>query len=205
MADPEVLDRRLQLLDRRERPKSEELLLEHTHQALGAAVVLRFPDEGRTALDREEPKVVLIDVGHELAAVVVAHLQARPTGNGFAMGPERLSHRLAERLQGLEVGAQVSRMDAQAPGREVIDDEKDGRVPSPVRVDVGSVPQKTSGRSGMIVPSSAFGPWALPSRVGARRSASCMSRKTRRAEVRTSCTPRRAQTFRLIPARVGPT
>ena len=48
----------------------------------------------------------------------------------------------------------------------------------------------------VIVPSWAFGPWAWPTRVGASRCASRISRSTRAFDVRTPCHRSRAQTLR---------
>ena len=56
--------------------------------------------------------------------------------------------------------------------------------PSPVTVVVRSVPHIVSIVSGMIVPSWLRGPRGAPTRAGASRSCSRISRRTRRLEVR---------------------
>ena len=67
--------------------------------------------------------------------------------------------------------------------------------PSPVMVEVRSVPHMSSTRSVRIVPSWAFGPCGRPT-GGASRSCSRIRRSTRRLEVRMPAKRSRAQTFR---------
>ena len=68
--------------------------------------------------------------------------------------------------------------------------------PSPVIVVVRSVPHIVSTVSGMIVPSWLRGPRGAPTREGASRPFSRISRRTRRSEVRIPLMRSRAQTFR---------
>jgi hypothetical protein len=68
--------------------------------------------------------------------------------------------------------------------------------PSPVRVEVRSVPHMVSTRSVRIVPSCAFGPCGRPSQLGASRSCLRIRRSTRRLEVRMPAKRKRAQTLR---------
>src|SRR3954471_4738464 len=68
---------------------------------------------------------------------------------------------------------------------------------------VRSVPHIVSAASGMMVPSWLRGPRGAPTRVGARRSCSRMSRSTRRLDVRRPATRSRAQTFRVTFAVKG--
>jgi hypothetical protein len=68
--------------------------------------------------------------------------------------------------------------------------------PSPVQVVVRSVPQRVSTVSGMMVPSWLRGPRGEPTRDGASRPCSRISRSTRRFEVRTPPWRSLAQTFR---------
>jgi hypothetical protein len=68
--------------------------------------------------------------------------------------------------------------------------------PSPVIVVVRSVPHIVSTVSGMMVPSWRRGPRGVPTRDGASRSFSRISRSTRRFEVRTPATRSRAHTLR---------
>jgi len=65
--------------------------------------------------------------------------------------------------------------------------------PSPVIVVVRSVPHIVSTVAGMMVPSWLHGPRGDPTREGASRSFSRISRSTRRFEVRTPATRSRAQ------------
>ena len=69
-------------------------------------------------------------------------------------------------------------------------------VPSSVQAPVASVPHISSGRLVVMVPSCALGPWGLPTRVGARRSASRINRSTRALLVRCPWSRSRAQTLR---------
>jgi hypothetical protein len=68
--------------------------------------------------------------------------------------------------------------------------------PSPMIVVVRSVPHIVSTVSGMMVPSWLRGPRGVPTRDGASRSFSRMSRSTRRFEVRTPAMRSRAQILR---------
>jgi hypothetical protein len=71
--------------------------------------------------------------------------------------------------------------------------------PSPATVAVRSVPHMTSTAPGMMVPSWARGPRGAPTRDGASRPCSRISRSTRRLEVRTPAWRSLAQTF-LCPS-----
>ena len=73
--------------------------------------------------------------------------------------------------------------------------------PHPAMVVVRPVPHIVSAASGMMVPSWLRGPRCAPTRVGARRSCSRMSRSTRRLDVRRPATRSRAQNF--APLREG--
>src|SRR5919205_1687075 len=115
-----------QLLDRGEAPHPEQVLLERAGEALGAAVALRRPHEGRRALDTEEAQLLLEIAGHVLRAVVVADREA--AGEVLREAAEVPPHALAERLQGLEAVGAVAGMDADALGRAVVDGDEHGRL-----------------------------------------------------------------------------
>jgi hypothetical protein len=163
-------------------------------EALDAAIALGLAHEGRRAFDAEEGELALVVVGDELAAVIVADLQAAGDARGEAA--EAGTHPLAQRLQRLEPGRPAGGVDADAFRRAVIDRDEDRGLPSPVRVEVRSVPHMASTRSVRIVPSCALGPWGRPIRLGANRSCARISRSTRRLEVRMPAKRSRAQTLR---------
>src|SRR5437870_3258329 len=72
VAAAEVVERRLEFLDRREATDPEELLLERSDEAFRDAVGLGFADEGGTRLGADEAQLLLVEVGDEGTAVVVA-------------------------------------------------------------------------------------------------------------------------------------
>jgi hypothetical protein len=76
-------------------------------------------------------------------------------------------------------------MDADALGGAMVDRDEHCHLALPVIVVVRSVPHIVSTVSGMMVPSWLRGPRGDPTRDGASRSFSRMSRSTRRFEVRT--------------------
>src|SRR5918912_365151 len=61
-----------ELLDGREEPHPEQVLLQRADKALGAAIALRRPDKGRRALDPEKAQFSLDGVGHVLRAMIMA-------------------------------------------------------------------------------------------------------------------------------------
>src|SRR3954449_8025179 len=67
VALPKDEQRLTELLDGVEGPHPEQVLLEGADEALGAAVPLRGPHEGRRTLDAEEGKFLLESIGHVLA------------------------------------------------------------------------------------------------------------------------------------------
>src|SRR5215216_2080425 len=81
----------------------EELFFKGADKALGAAVALRFPDEGRTASDAQEAQLGLEVIAQELAAMIVP--QRQPGGDLLAVGAEVGGDALPQRLEGLEAGA----------------------------------------------------------------------------------------------------
>ena len=76
------------------------LLLERPDESLRDSVPLRLSDEGGRGLDAQESELVLVVPADELAAVVVAELEAdRDLG---IIGAEDPAHALPDRLQSFE-------------------------------------------------------------------------------------------------------
>jgi len=159
-----------------------------------AAVALGLAHEGGRACDAEEGELALEVVGDELAAVIVAQLQAM--GAAFAEGAEGEPHGLPERFERLKARRPAGGVDAQALGRGVIDGDEDRGLTLAGQVEVRSVPHIRSTRSVRIVPSWALGPCGRPTRPGASKSCSRISRRTRRLDVRVPAKRNRAQIFR---------
>jgi hypothetical protein len=92
-----------QVLDGGEAADPEQVFLERADEALDAAVALGLAHEGGRARDAEEGDLPLVVVGDELAAVIVAQLQAArdPLGERAEAGTDTL----AERLERLDSGA----------------------------------------------------------------------------------------------------
>jgi len=82
----EIVKGPAQLFHRAEGPYPEELLLEGPDESFGAAVPIGLPDVGRTRLDPKELDLLLEDIAHERAAVILTKLQA--TGEPRAVPPE---------------------------------------------------------------------------------------------------------------------
>src|SRR4051794_25842350 len=98
--------------------------------------------------------------------MVVANDQ--PRGYPFLETPELLAHTLAERLQRLEAVARQGRVDADALAGAMIDGDKDAHLAHRGRHGRGHiVPHISFGRSVMMIPSWALGPWGWPTRCGA--------------------------------------
>ena len=84
------------------------------------AVGLGLGDEGVARRHAPEPDLLLEDVGHEVAAVVVAQRQA--AGGAGAEMAELLAHRHAEGLDRLVAGAMLGHVPAEQLGIPVLDD-----------------------------------------------------------------------------------
>ena len=114
------------LFDGGEATDPEEVFLQGADEALDAAVALGLAHEGGRARDAEEDELRLVVVGDELAAVIVAQLQAArdPLGERAEAG----AHALAKRLERLEAGRAAGGVDAQAFGRGVIHRDEDRRL-----------------------------------------------------------------------------
>src|SRR3954451_25440949 len=99
----EGLERQAQLLDGREAPHPEQVLLQGADEALRAAVALGLAHEGRRALDAEEADLTLEVVADVLTPVVMTE---EAGSDALGEGAEALAHRLPDRLERLEpVGA----------------------------------------------------------------------------------------------------
>ena len=160
-----------QLLDGVEAADPQQVLFQGPDESFGTAVALGLTDEGRRALDAEEAELALIVMGDELAAMVVADLQA--TGDTLGESAEAGAHALTKGLERLEparlalpattsvvVAERRARRAAWMPRHSVeawSTVMKIAAWPSPVRVAVRSVPHISSTRSVRIVPSWAFG------------------------------------------------
>ncbi len=119
-------------------------------------------------------------------------------GDALGEAAEAAPHALAQRLERLEAGGTEGRA-AWTPTHSAGQWSRatdTAAWPPPVMVVVGSVPQITSTASGMMVPSWLRGPRGAPTRAGASRPCSRISRKTRRLDVRTPARRSRAQTLR---------
>ena len=151
------------------RPHPQELLLEGADEPLGAAVPLRLPHEARRAGHAQEPQLPLEVVAEVVAAVVVADGQplGRPSPRTRRSAPARPAAAAPGPRSGCRRLAACSPTHSQVQWSTAT---KTWAVPSPVvTVVVMSVPHIVSGSSVVIVPSWAFGPWALPPRRGAWR------------------------------------
>ena len=132
-----------QLFDGVEAADPEEVLLQRPDEPLGAAVALGLAHEGGRRRDAEEGELALEVVGDELAAVVVAQLEAR--SDALGEGAEAGADTLPDRLEGLEAGGSARGVDADALGRAMVDGDEDrglplggqgrGQIAAPHRVD----------------------------------------------------------------------
>ena len=107
IAVPERKERLAQLLDGIEPTQPEQVLLQSSDEALGAAVPFRGADEHRRTLDPEDRQLLLKGPGDVLAAVIVPNRQAVRGPGGER--PEALAHPLPKRLEGLEAGGPPGR------------------------------------------------------------------------------------------------
>src|SRR3954453_16967039 len=119
---PKDEQRLTELLDGVEGAHPEQVLLERADEALGAAVALGSPHEGRRALDAQEGKLLLEGVGHVLAPVIVPHGETAP--DPLSKAAEAAPHALPDRLERLEAGGPARGMDAHALSRVMIDSDE---------------------------------------------------------------------------------
>src|SRR3954451_6356128 len=111
-----------ELLNGVEGPHPEQVLLQGPDEALGAAVPLRRPHEGRRTLDAEEDKLLLEGIGHVLAPVNVTHGETAP--DPLSKAATAAPHALADRLERLEAGGPARGMNADALSRVMIDSDE---------------------------------------------------------------------------------
>src|SRR3954468_1765508 len=108
------------VLDGLEDATMDGLLFQGSEQPLDHAVGLGFRDEGIARHQAPELDLLLEDVGHEIAAVVVAQRQA--AGSTGAEMDELLAHRHAEGLDRLVAGAVFCHVPAEQIGLPVLGD-----------------------------------------------------------------------------------
>src|SRR5881296_4057913 len=108
----EVLQGESELLDGLEGSDPQDLLLDGAHEALGDAVAFRSAHEARAGFDAEPADLGLKVVAHVLAAVVVSQRQAG--GHAARQRAEDFSDALKDRLESLEAGSGLGRVDAHA-------------------------------------------------------------------------------------------
>jgi len=101
-----------QLLHGGEGSHPEEVFLEDANEALGAAVAFRGPDKGWRALDTQKGEFILKIMRHILAAMIMPQGQA--LGGLGCEGAEILPDPLPDGFQGLEAGAALGGMNADA-------------------------------------------------------------------------------------------
>src|SRR4029450_923112 len=97
-----------------------DLLLQRAEQALDDAIRLGLADEGVARRHAPEPGLLLEDVRHEVAAVVVAERQAA-AGPGAEVA-ELPADRHADGLDRLEAGAALGHVPAGGFGGSVLGD-----------------------------------------------------------------------------------
>src|SRR3982751_6895459 len=119
----EIPQRAAKLFDGVEGVHPKEVLLQGADEAFRDAVALRLADEGRRALDAEEPDLALEVARHVVRAVVVA--QGEPLGDAAADRAEVAQDALTDRLERLEAVAGAGGMAADALAGAVVDGDED--------------------------------------------------------------------------------
>src|SRR4051812_18578505 len=114
VAFPKDEQRLTELLDGVEGAHPEQVLLQGPDEALGAAVPLGSPHEGRRTRDAQEGKLLLEGVGHVLAPMSVPHGETAP--DPLSKAAEAAPHALPDRLERLKAGRPARGMDAHALG-----------------------------------------------------------------------------------------
>src|SRR5215210_745561 len=110
------------LVDGPENAAMHDLLLQRAEEALYDAVRLGLADEGVARRHAPEPDLLLEDVRHEVAAVVVPERQA--TAGPGAEVAELPADRHADGLDRLEAGAALGHVPAEQFGVPVLGDAK---------------------------------------------------------------------------------
>src|SRR3954453_10422516 len=111
---PKDEQRLTEFLDGVEGPHPQEVLLERANEALGTAIPLGSPHEGRRTLDAQEGKLLLEGVGHVLAPVIVPDRE--PSRDPRGKAAEAAPYALPDRLERLKAGRPARGMDAHALG-----------------------------------------------------------------------------------------
>src|SRR5215211_4367360 len=119
----EIPQRAAKLFDGVEGVHPKEVLLQGADEAFRDAVALRLADEGRRALDAEEPDLALEVARHVVGAVVVAQRQA--AGDIGPDPAEVAQDALADRLERLEAVAGRGGVAADALAGAVVDRDED--------------------------------------------------------------------------------
>src|SRR5215213_2944240 len=122
----EIPQRAAKLFDGVEGVHPKEVLLQGADEAFRDAVALRLADEGRRALDAEEPYLALEVARHGVRAVVVA--QGEPLGDAAADRAEVAQDALTDRLERLEAVAGRGGVAADALAGAVVDRDEDARL-----------------------------------------------------------------------------
>src|SRR5487761_284718 len=112
-----------QLLDGGEVADPEQLLLEGSDEALRNSIALGLAHEGGAGLDAEKAQLGLVVVAHELAAVVVAELEA--DADLFGIAAENEADALPDGFQRFVSSSPPGGMDTQAFGAAVVDGDED--------------------------------------------------------------------------------
>src|SRR5215217_5248713 len=125
------------LVDGLEDASVHDLLLQRAEEALDDAVRLGLADEGVARRHAPEPDLLLEDVRHEVAAVVVAERQA--AGGPGAEVAEPPAHRHAGGLDRLEPGAALGHAPAEEFGVPMLGDAEQPDLAVPHGGDLGGV------------------------------------------------------------------
>src|SRR3954447_16204051 len=111
---PKDEQRPTELLDGVEGAHPEQVLFQGPDEALGTAIPLGSPHEGRRTLDAQEGKLLLEGVGHVLAPVIVPDREPAPDPR--AKPAKAATHALPDRLERLKAGRPACGMNADARG-----------------------------------------------------------------------------------------
>src|SRR5215212_2988227 len=137
VAGDEGADSVTDLVDGPEDASVHDLLLQRAEEALDAAVRLGLADEGVARRHAPETGLLLEDVRHEVAAVVVAERQA--AGGPGAEVAEPPAHRHADGLDRLEPGAALGHAPAEEFGVPMLGDAEQPDLAVPHGGDLGGV------------------------------------------------------------------
>jgi hypothetical protein len=187
-------EREAELLDGVEAAHPEQVLLERADEALDAAVASGSRTKaGELAMPRKASSRWSSSATNWLPW---SWRSLRPPATPSPKAPQQA--RTAWR-SGSSASKRVARRAAWMPTHSVEQWStvtKIAACPSPVMVEVRSVPHVASTLAVRIAPSWALGPCGRPTRPGANRPCARISRRTRRLEVRMPAKRTRAQTLR---------